>query len=124
MGRHNYVEADTKKQSPILPIVGFVIILAVGGLGFWISPRVVTWLKTAKFALLGGLLPVLPIQFPKDWSPLASQLAVTAVLFLFIFTLVMTVMFFAMGKSTQGEMDVNLDDIRREKQKQMKGRRR
>ncbi len=121
MGRRNYAETGEKKQNPMLPIIGFVVIVIVGGAAFWASPRMVTWLKTTQFKL-GGLITVLPIEFPKGWSPLANQLAVTAFLFILIFTIVMSVMFFFTGKAAMGESDVSLDEIRREKQKQMKRR--
>jgi hypothetical protein len=121
MGRRNYVEAEKKQQSPMLPIIGFVVILIVGGAAFLVSPRVVTWLGTTHFSL-GGLITVLPIAFPKGWSPLANQLAVTAFMFILLFTIVMSGILFFIGKSVVGETDVNLDDIRREKQRKMRGR--
>lgn len=121
MGRRNIIEQEKKQQNPMLPIIGFVVMLVVGGLAFWASPRMVWWLKTTKFKF-AGLIKVLPIEFPKDWSPLANQLAVTSFLFILLFTLVMAVMFFLTGKSAVGDTDVSLDEIRREKQKMMKRR--
>ncbi len=122
MGRHNYVEAETRKQHPMAPIIGFVIMLVVGGVAFLLSPRMVWWLKTTHFKL-AGLITVLPIEFPKGWSALANQLVVTLFLFVLIFALVMTGILFLTGKSAMGEKDISLDEIRREKQKKMKGRR-
>lgn len=121
MGRHNYVEAEKKQQNPMLPIIGFVMILILGGAAYLISPVVVTWLRTTHFSL-GGLITVLPIAFPKGWSPLANQLIVAAFLFILLFALVMSGMFFVSGKSAVGEDDVSLDEIRREKQKMMRRR--
>jgi hypothetical protein len=121
MGRRNIIEADTKKQNPMLPVIGFVIMAIVGGVSFWASPGMVRWLKTTNFKL-GGFVPVLPIEFPEGWPPLANQLAVTLFLFIFIFALAMTVMFFVTGQTGLGENDVSLDEIRREKEKKMKRR--
>lgn len=121
MGRQNITVQEEKPPSPLLPISGFVLMLIVGGLAWLLSPRMVVWLKTTQFKL-GGLLQVLPIEFPKDWSPLANQLAVTAFLFILFFTLVMSALFFVIGKSSLGENDVSLDVIRREKQKMTKRR--
>lgn len=123
MGRQNIVQVEEKPPNPILPVLGFVLVVVVGGLAFLVSPRVVVWLKTTHFSLAFGLLPVLPIKFPQGWSPLTNQLVVTAFMFLVIFTLVMSTILFVTSKSAVGETDVNLDEIRREKQKRMKRRR-
>lgn len=119
MGRRNYVEADKKQQNPMLPIIGFVIMLIVGGAAFWVSPRMVFWLKTTQFKI-AGLITVLPIEFPEGWSPIANQLAVTTFLFILLFTVVMAGILFLTGNTAMGETDVSLDEIRREKKKMMK----
>ena len=121
MGRQNIVVQEEKPPNPLLPIIGFVTLLGVGGVAWLVSPRVVVWLKTTNFKL-GGLLEVLPIEFPKGWSPLANQLVVTAFLFIVVFTLVMACLFFFMKPPGTNETDVSLDVIRREKQKMIKRR--
>lgn len=121
MGRQNIVQKEERKQSPMLPIIGFVVFLIVGGIAFLVSPAMVKWLSTTTFKL-GGFIPVLPISFPKGWPPIADQLAVTFFLFIVFFTLTMATLFFFMKVPGQNESDVNLDDIRREKQKRMKRR--
>ena len=121
MGRQNVVQQEEKPQNPLLPIIGFVVILIVGGAAFWVSPRVVWWLQNTNFKL-AGLIKVFPIDFPKGWSPLANQLAVTLFLFIILFTIVMSALFFVMRVPGSDETDVSLDEIRREKQKMMKRR--
>lgn len=69
MGRQNITVQEEKPPSPLLPITGFVMMLIVGGLAWLVSPRAVVWLKTTQFKL-GGLIKVLPIEFPKGWSAL------------------------------------------------------
>jgi hypothetical protein len=121
MGRQNIAVQEEKPPSPLLPISGFILMVVVCGLAWLISPRMVVWLKTTNFKL-GGLLTVLPIQFPKDWSALTNQLVVTAFLSILVFTLVMSVLFFFMKVPGSNETDVSLDTIRQEKKKMMKRR--
>ncbi len=121
MGRQNIIQQEEKPPNPLLPIIGFVLFLVVGGAAFLASPRMVTWLKTTHFKL-GGFIPLLPMEFPKGWSPLANQLAVTLFLSILFFTIVMACLFFLMKPPGTGETDVSLDQIRREKQKMMRRR--
>ncbi|MBN1429026.1 MAG: hypothetical protein JXB07_11620 [Anaerolineae bacterium] len=119
MGRQNIIVQEEKPPHPLIPLFGFIIILIIGGLSYMISPRVVHWLKNTHFTL-GGLIPVLPIEFPAGWPALAHNLAVTAVLFFGIFT-IGTMMIFFVAKPP-GKKEVDLDMIRKEAQQKRKRR--
>jgi hypothetical protein len=121
MGRQNIAIQEKKPPSPLLPISGFILMVAVCGLAWLASPRMVLWLKSTQFSL-AGLLKVLPIEFPKGWSAVTNQLVVTAFLSILVFTLVMSVLFFFMKVPGTNETDVSLDTIRQEKKKMMKRR--
>jgi hypothetical protein len=109
----NYETVDLSKQeSPMSGLVGFIILIVVGGFSFLVSGPVQRFLMTANVSL--GPAKLLPIQFPAGWSPLVNQAAVAFGLFLIIFVLAMIVLFLFMKPRTYDERNVSLDDMRKE----------
>lgn len=115
MGRNIKSTEYEKQTNPMLPLVGFVVLLILGGLSFLASPYIVQWLKTTTFSL-GGFIKVLPVQFPPNWPLIVDQIAVTLVLFVLFFTIVMIALFSFMKPPGVDETSVSLDTLRREKQ--------
>lgn len=111
----NYEIVDeSKRQNPMSGLIGFIVIIIVGGVSFAISGPVTNFLQTTNLVLGASGIKLLPLTFPADWSPLGNQLAVTAGLFLVMFVIVMGVMFTFMTPSTQSETSVSMDSIRQE----------
>jgi hypothetical protein len=120
MGRRNYTVQEEKAPNPLMPLFGFIVFLIVGGLAFWSSPTVVHWLSTTHFGLVGGMIPILPMEFPAKWSPLAKQAVVSVAMFFVFFAIVMSVLFFFIKPPSASESDVTLDQIRKEKKKMLR----
>ncbi len=104
----------SKRQNPLGPLVGFILLLVVGGFSALAAPLVVGWLQTAEltFGLLGW--KVLPIQFPASWPPIAAHVLVGLVIFVVVFTILMIVLFSLM-KPPREEMNVELSTVRARK---------
>jgi hypothetical protein len=117
----NYREVSTKKVNPLLPFIGFIVLLVTGGLSYLAAPRVAVWLTEARWVL--GVTQVLPLSFPTSWSPLTIQLAVASGMFLVIFVIAMTFLFVVMGTS-RGPMDVSVGELREERKRRAKELRR
>lgn len=117
----NYREVSTDKPHPLLPFIGFIILLITGGLSYFAAPGVAGWLTKARWVL--GVTQVLPLSFPTSWSPVTIQLAVAGGMFLVIFVVEMTLLFVVMGTS-RGPMDVSVGDLREEKKRRAKELRR
>ncbi len=115
----NYQQIDTRKANPLLPLIGFIIILAFGGFAYLVSPAVGQWLSTTNWTVVGT--SVLPMRFPAGWSEVTVRLAISSGIFLVLFVLAMILMFLVMGTS-RSETDISLGELRAEKAS--KGRRR
>ncbi|MBN1313209.1 MAG: hypothetical protein JXB30_17505 [Anaerolineae bacterium] len=114
MGRQNIIVAEEKPPHPLIPLFGFIIFVIVGGLSYLVSPKVVHWLETTNFKL-GGLVKILPIEFPAKWPPIAHNLVVTFALFFVIFATVMSVVMFMMKPPGAG--DLTMETMRKEAKK-------
>lgn len=115
----NYQEAETnKKSNPYIALMGFIIIVLVGGVSYLAAPMLRTWLTTTTWFVAGTR--VLPIRFPA-WDLLTQDLAVAAGMFLVLFAVVMILLLVVMG-SPAGPTDVSLQEIRAEKKRKEKQR--
>lgn len=111
----NYQVADEgKKENPMLGLIGFIILVVVGGFSFAVSGPVLGYLTTANVTIGMSGIQLLPLAFPAGWSTLADRAAVTFGIFLVVFVLAMIVLFMFMKPSSQDERSVSLDDMRRE----------
>lgn len=117
----NYREVSNKRANPLLPLIGFVVLVITGGLSYFAAPGVSVWLTQARWVL--GVTQVLPISFPTSWSPATIRLAVAAGMFLVVFVVEMTLLFVVMG-SSRGSMDVSIGEIREERKRRNKELRR
>ena len=111
----NYEVADSKEQNPMLGLIGFIMLVVVGGISYLISGPFTQYLKTAHVTIGATGLKLLPLYFPADWSPLASQLAVAFFIFLVLFVVAMIILFTFMRPSTRTETSVSIDVLRQEK---------
>ena len=119
----NYEIADARKeQNPMIGLIGFIMIIVVGGVSFLLSIPLTTYFKTTRLTLGMSGLQVLPLKFPQGWSPLGQQLAVTAGLFLVLFVISMVILFMFMKPSSEDETSVNLDVMRKEVEARKKHR--
>jgi hypothetical protein len=111
----NYETVDeSKRPNPMLGLIGFIILIVVGGISFALSGPIMVWLQTAQVVIGPSAIKVLPIQFPPDWSPLGDQTAVAFGVFLLVFGVIMLVLFSFMRPSFSDPRDVSLDTLRRE----------
>ena len=119
MGRQNIIVKEDKPPNPLTPLFGFIVFLIVGGLAYLASPSVVHWLTTSNIKL-GGLIQVLPIEFPKGWSAVANNITVAVVMFFVFFAIAMTVVMFLM--KPPGKDELSLDQLRKEAKKKQQYR--
>lgn len=116
MGR--YDEAYNKKESnPFLPVIGFVLMVILAVISFFLSSIIVNWMQTAHFALGATGIQLLPIQFPAAWSPLGKQLLVGGIMFMISFAAAMILLFMFMRPESAGDYDVDLAVMREEKER-------
>lgn len=116
----NYTVADKNEQNPMLGLIGFIVIVVTGGISFIISGPLTRYLTTAHVNVGMANLPLLPLKFPEDWSPLGGQMAVAFAIFMIIFAIAMIILFMFMRPSSQSETSVNLDVLRKEVQERKK----
>lgn len=115
----NYQEVSTKKANPLLPFLGFFMLVLIGGFSYLVSPMVADFLTTTNWS--AGSTKILPIAFPAGWSTLMVNGAVTLGLSMILFAIAMILLFMVMG-SPEGPTDVSLKEIRDEKKRKEKQR--
>jgi hypothetical protein len=122
----SHLEPEYKEEArnPMLPFIGFVVIVVLGVLAYLASPSIIEWMATTDLKLGGVGLTVFPIAFPKNWSLITQRLVVTAAFFLIFFVILMIPLSLIMKPSGENELDVRLADLRTEKQKKKKKGRR
>jgi hypothetical protein len=111
----NYEQAETTKavKNAYVPLIGFIVMLIIGVLAWFVSPMVKTWLTTTSWNLASST--ILPISFPGGWDDFTVRIVVALGTFLMIFALAMIPLVLMMG-SPMGETDINLQQIRKEKE--------
>jgi hypothetical protein len=105
----------SKRGSPLGPLIGFIVLIVVGGLAYLVSPAIVKWLTTTQLTF-GSLGQVLPIQFPEAWPEMMTRIVVAVAIFAIVFIIAM-IPIFAMVGTPKGEMDVDLGKVRDERKK-------
>jgi len=111
----NYQVADEgEKENPMLGLIGFIILVVVGGFSFLISGPILGFLTTANVTLGQSGIKLLPLTFPAEWSQLADQAAIAFGIFLIVFVLSMIVLFSFMKPSTESETSVSMEQMRQE----------
>ena len=102
----SYKRADEKKKGdPLVPFIGFVLLLVIGGGAFLVAPDVIVWMANTNFTFGATGWQLLPFRFPETWPPIMARLAVTVALFGLVFSLVMIAML-AVMKPAGSELDV------------------
>jgi hypothetical protein len=107
-----------KKANPMLPLIGFVVMVLGGGFSYLVAPGVINFLQTTTF-VFGSFGAILPITFPSEWPPAVLRLVIAGTMFLVIFTLMMVVIF-AITKTPEEESHVDISDVRKEVQARKK----
>lgn len=77
-----------RATNPLMPLIGFIALVGLGGFSFLVAPSVRNWLRTGSLVLLNRRL--VPMQLPA-WSDIALNGVIALVIFLILFGLVMTV---------------------------------
>lgn len=112
----SYEKEQVEKPNPLLPFIGFVLLIIIVGVSFWLSPDAVQWVQTTHWKM-GGRVEVLPLTFPAEWPFIVNQLVVTLVMSIIMFAIAMSLMFIFMRTSTD-EIDVkDLKEFQRSKKK-------
>ena len=78
-----------KKQNPFLPIVGFILLVGLGGFSYAVAPTARHFLETTRFRPSG--INILPMAFPTDWPDPAVNAAVALAIFVILFGLAMLI---------------------------------
>ncbi len=112
----------SKQQNPMLGLIGFILIVVLGGFSFGVSGPATAWLQTSTVVLGASGINILPLKFPDTWSPLANQLAVTVGIFLVLFVIAMALMFMFMRPASVTEQSVSMHDMRKEAAARRKAR--
>ena len=112
----SYSQVPQKDQpSPLRPLIGFIILVGGGGVSWFVAPAIRNWLTTAEVSI-GSLGQIMPIAFPDNWPPIATQAIVAILLFGVLLTLMMIIML-SLSKTPRGELDIGLEEIREQKKK-------
>ncbi len=106
-------QEEKKKSDPLQPLLGFILLIVIGGLSYLASPFVLNWLQTTNLSL-GMLGPILPMTLPPEWPEIVKQGLVTVLLFMVGFTVAMIVLF-SITKPPKGETDVSMAEVRARK---------
>ncbi len=85
-------EEKKERADPLVPFIGFVLLLVIGGGAFLVAPNVITWMANTSFTVATTGWQLLPFRFPDTWPPILARLAVTVALFGLVFSLAMIVM--------------------------------
>jgi hypothetical protein len=118
----SFIDREEKETNPLLSLIGFVVLIVLGILSFFVSPRIVRWLTTTELKLGALGLPVLPITFPETWPFIVDRLVVTLIMFIIFFAIGMIV-WSAIAKPPEiDERDVSIAKLRAEKAKSKKRR--
>ncbi len=102
-----------KGPNPFLPIVGFILMVGIGGLAYLFAPTVRRYVETNRLAVMGT--QILPLTFP-DWPDVAVNAAIAFIFFLVFFSIAM---FLALALSPQRRSE---DDAAKWVEQQVKER--
>src|SRR5262245_34586395 len=109
----NYEVVDSSREpNPMLGLIGFIVLLVVGGISYGLSIPVYPYVS--KKTMMLGAAQVLPIRFPPDWTPLMNQLAVAFAIFLILFVISMVLLFVFMRPHTADDRSIDLNVMRQE----------
>ena len=115
----SFLQKQKTEGNPFLGLVGFVVMIVVGGISFVIAPRAIDFVTTTQFSF--GIVQVLPIQFPSDWPAIMRQLVMTLALFLVFFALLMIPLAAVIKPEIDDkEMEVSIGEMRKKKAEQRK----
>jgi|GEM_PF-3257556 len=112
---------EEKRPDPLVPFLGFIIILILGGVSWVVSPAVVAWLARTNWVFGTFGWQVLPIHFPENWPPLLSQALIALLIFLLLFTIAMA-FFFLFARPPEAEYG-ELGEYLREPTRRRSGKR-
>jgi hypothetical protein len=119
----SYERLEQKRQhDPLVPLLGFVLLLLVSILAYFAAPGIARWLETTEFSFL-SFGQVLPIDIPDAWPDIVVRLVIAGAVFLFVFTILMVVLMLVM-KPPKGEYDIGIQEVRAKKGKRKGGKRR
>jgi hypothetical protein len=106
---------DPRVTTAWWPVIGFGVLVVLGGLSFALSDLALGYLTSAH--LVVGPMTVLPLAFPQEWPHIARQAAVSFILFMIMFVLAMIVMFSFISPASEDDTTIPLDEVRKEKER-------
>lgn len=111
----NYQQAEKTKaaENAYLPLIGFVVMIILGVIAWFVSPAATEWVTETSWVLV--TTKILPINFPRAWDDFTVRAVVALGTFLLLFALAMIPLVMLMG-SPMGETDISLAEIRKEKE--------
>lgn len=115
-----HVVEKRRRRSPLAPLFGLILLVAVVGGAYLASPAIANWLENASLTVGAGW-QLLPVTFPVEWPEVVSRLVITGVVTLVAFTILMPLLFL-FTRAPGDEFDVNVADLRAAKQRQKKRR--
>ena len=78
-----------EKPNPLLPVVGFILLVGFGGFAYVIAPTARRFAETRPVRL--GSMQVFPMEFPADWPDVAINGAIALIIFLVLFGIGMVI---------------------------------
>ena len=117
-----YKQIDQRNQfNPLLPFIGFVVLLAGGALSWYLAPRVRYWLTSRPIRL--DALGSIQLSFPAAWPTTVSNLVMALILFGVIFAIFIVVVAIVQGSDLPREQRLARDLAIKEQRKRRKRRR-
>jgi hypothetical protein len=118
MGQRFKQEQNRRVTTAWWPLIGFGVLVVLGGLSYALSDLVIGYLTTAHLVI--GTFSVLPLLFPAEWPHIAKQAAVAFVLFMIMFVIAMIAMFSVITPPGEDETTISLADVRADKERRKK----
>lgn len=115
-------ENQRPKKGPLRPALGFILLLVVGALSWFVSPRVADWLTTTDCQIGSFQWQILPLEFPEAWPSIAVQGLVALFTFMITFITFMVV-FVILLRPPRGRHDVSVSQARARQKEVIKKRR-
>jgi hypothetical protein len=117
MPKYNKSGQDGEKTgtNPFLPIVGFILMVGIGGMAYLSAPTLRRYAETQRLSVLGTR--VLPMAFP-DWPDVAIHAAIAFVIFVIVFSFAMFIaMLLIPSRRVEDETTKWLEQQQKEKKK-------
>ncbi len=81
-----------KKPGAFIPLIGFIVMILVGGVSYLVADPVKAFVTTQEFYFGTFGWQIFPVVFPSTWPESMQTLVVGGIVFLFLFIIFMIIM--------------------------------